>query len=212
MDLSRKGSVKSDIQRVALAALWNLVGELVDTEDIMCPELIAHHEAAHAVVAIELGLGILDIGIDIARVERTGGVGVDGCRLFVCDLSNIAEENLADEKNRQAGLIDCSGTVLAAGAASDAKMLQCDPWVALQRQQGDFRYMRDLLRQAQLAPTPEEQELRLREQVSMAVEALNDPSVWRAVQAVAQAVLKSGPLTGAEIETIVKPILEPIEC
>ena len=171
-------------------------------------EVIAHHEAAHAVVAIEMGIGLLDVGIDLARVDATGGVGNVGCRLFVADLSDIVPSELEAEQLRLAGQIDCTGTVLAAGAASDAKLQDEDPWSALQMQQSDFRHMRELLKAAELDSTPEIEQDRLRSQLDLAVEVLNDPMVWRAVEAVAHEVLERGTVTGPEIEAIAKTILE----
>ena len=53
-------------------------------------EIVAHHEAAHAVIALELGDGLLDVGIDLDRVDATGGVGNVGCRLFIADLNDVA--------------------------------------------------------------------------------------------------------------------------
>ena len=88
--------------------------------------------------ALELGPGILEIGIDLARVDDTGGVGNVGCRLFVADLTDVAPSEVEAEQRRLAGRIDCSGTVLAAGAASDAKLRGEDPWGALLKQQGDL--------------------------------------------------------------------------
>ena len=174
-------------------------------------EVIAHHEAAHAVLALELGLGILDVGIDLERVDATGGVGNVGCRLFVADLTDVSPRNLETEQRRLAGQIDCSGTVLAAGAASDARLRDEDPWSALQKQESDFKHMVELLQRARLDETPELAEERLRTQLDLAVEALNDPMVWQAVEVLAQAVLDRGPLKGSEIETLVKPELEADE-
>ena len=172
-------------------------------------ELIAHHEAAHAVMAIELGLGLLDVGIDLDRVNATGGIGNVGCRLFLADLKDVASSDLEDEQRRIAGLIDCSGTVLAAGAASDAKLQDEDPWNALRKQGGDFKQMRDLLRRARLDEVPELEEERLRSQLNLAVQALEDPIVWKAVKAIARAALDRNVLTGADIEALAKPTLEP---
>lgn len=174
-------------------------------------EVIAHHEASHAVLALELGLGILDVGIDLERVDATGGVGNVGCRLFVADLTDVSPRNLETEQRRLAGQIDCSGTVLAAGAASDARLRGEDPWSALQKQESDFRHMLDLLQRARLDETPALVEERLRSQLELAVEALNDSMVWQAVEALAQAILNRGPLKGSEIEALVKPELEAEE-
>lgn len=172
-------------------------------------ETIAHHEAAHAVMAIEVGDGLLDVGIDLDRVDATGGIGNVGCRLFVADLDNVTPSDLEFEQRRLAGRIDCSGTVLAAGAASDAKLRGQDPWTALQKQHGDYEHMLDLLRRAKLDTTPELETERLHAQLDLAVEALQDPLVWKTVEAVAQAALDRNILTGLEIVAIAKPKLEP---
>ena len=180
----------------------------VQTQPISNREIIAFHEAAHAVVAIELGLGLLETGIDIARVEVTGGVGLDGCRLFLADLTDVGPKDLEDEQRRLSGQIDCNGTVLAAGPASDARLREEDPWLALHKQPADLGRMRELLTQAQLAPSVAEEEDRLRAQLAMAVEALKDPAIWSAIQAVAQEILERGSLAGPDIAAIVEPILE----
>ena len=68
--------------------------------------------------------------------------------------------------------------------------------------------MRDLLRKAKLDDTPEAEEARLRAQLDLATEVLEDEAVWRAVEAVARAVLESGVLRGPAIEAIARPLLE----
>lgn len=172
-------------------------------------DIVAHHEAAHAVLAIELGMGVLDVGIDLERVAVTGGIGTVGCRLFVADLTDIAPSDVESEQRKLSGQIDCSGAVLAGGAASDAKLRGEDPWTALQKQQGDLTHMRDLLQRAKLTPTPEAEDERLREQLALAVEALGDPVVWRAIEVLAGAALERVQLSGDEIKAIADPILEP---
>jgi hypothetical protein len=174
-------------------------------------EVIAHHEAAHAVVAIELGVGILDIGIDMSRFDETGGVGLDGCRLFVADLTDVTPQEVESEQLRLAGQIDRTGAVLAAGAAAEARLADEDAWVALHRQSSDIKKMRDLLALAQLAPSEEATNERLRLQLEFSVEVLADPEVWQAVGAVAEAVLARGPMTGPQVEQIVEAILAPSE-
>ena len=172
-------------------------------------EIIAHHEAAHAVVAIEIGDGLLDVGIDLERVDATGGIGNVGCRLFVADLDDVAPSEVEVEQRRLAGRIDCNGTVLAAGAASDARLRNEAPWDALRKQQGDYDHMRDLLGRAHLDATPELEEERLRMQLDLAVATLNDPLVWQAVETVAKAALERIVLTGPEIVALATPMLEP---
>ena len=172
-------------------------------------DIIAHHEAAHAVMAIEVGDGLLDVGINLGRIDATGGIGNVGCRLFVADLENVTPSDLEVEQRRLAGRIDCSGTVLAAGAASDAKLRGEDPWTALRKQEGDYEHMLDLLRRAKLDATPDLETERLRAQLDLAVQALQDPLVWKAVEAVARGALDRDILTGPEIVAIAKPKLEP---
>ena len=171
--------------------------------------IVAHHEAAHAVLALELGLGVLDVGIDLDRVHVTGGMGTVGCRLFVADLADIAPSEVESEQHRLSGQIDCTGAVLAAGAAADAKLRDEDPWIALQKQQGDLTHMKSLLERAQLAPTPEAEEGKLREQLALAVEAIEDPVIWRAVEALAKAALERVRLDGGEVTRIVERLLKP---
>ena len=177
------------------------------TTNLIEREIIAHHEAAHAVVALELDVELLDIGIDLARVEATGGLGNVGCRLFVADLSDVVPSDLETEQRRLAGRIDCNGTVLAAGAASDARLRDENAWTALRKQEGDFEHMRALLKQARLDANEDVEDERLRSQLALAVDALRDPDVWAAVEAVARAALDHGPLRGKEIEAIARPLL-----
>ena len=68
--------------------------------------------------------------------------------------------------------------------------------------------MLQLLRDAQLVDGDAAAEQRLRMQVGLAVEALDDAAVWAAVEAVADTVLRRGPLSGSEIEAIVEPMLK----
>ena len=173
-------------------------------------EIVAHHEAAHAVIALELGDGLLDVGIDLDRVDATGGVGNVGCRLFIADLNDVAPSEIETEQRRLAGRIDCAGSVLAAGAASDARLRDEDPWTALCKQKADFDRMRDLLERAGLDAPPDLAEARLRQQLGLAVQALKDPMVWDAVEAVATAAMERTRLTGPEIEALAKPKLEPV--
>ena len=174
-------------------------------------EVIAHHEAAHAVVAIELGVGILDVGIDLDRFDESGGVGLVGCRLFIADLTDIEPQDVESEQRKLAGHIDRTGAVLAAGAAAEAKIAKEDPWLALHHQTDDISRMRELLEQAKLAPTEAAAMDRLRSQLKFSVEVLEDLEVWLAVGAVAEAVLARGPLSGPEVESIVEAILAPSE-
>ena len=62
--------------------------------------------------------------------------------------------------------------------------------------------MRELLQAAALDATPEIEQERLRSQLDLAVEAVNDPMVWRAVEAVAREVLERGILKGPAIEAV----------
>ena len=180
----------------------------MDQEPLSDDAIIAHHEAAHATLAIELGMGLLDVGVDLKRVDATGGIGNVGCRLFVAELEDVVPSELEAEQRRLMGEIDCNGTVLAAGAAAEAKLRGEEPWLTLHKQQSDLNKMRDLLRRAQLGAT-EDEDQRLRLQLDMAVDALNDPAIWRVVEAVAQAVLETGTLSGSAIEQIAEPMLGP---
>lgn len=69
--------------------------------------------------------------------------------------------------------------------------------------------MRDLLRRARLDGAPESEDERLRSQLDLAVQALEDPMVWKAVEAVARAALGRNKVTAADIEALAKPTLEP---
>lgn len=172
-------------------------------------ERIAHHEAAHAVLTVLAGINVAAEGIDLAYTNpSTGSSGGLFGMLFDIDLSALKSPELEAEQQKHDKEIQLNGGIVAAGAASDAKLLRLDPWEALQEQPSDLRMMRDLLKRAQLSSSQEVEEDHIRTQLGEAVLALQNPIIWEAVEAVATAVLTHSPLPGADIETIAVPILK----
>lgn len=172
-------------------------------------ERIAHHEAAHAVLTILAGLDVAAEGIDLAYTNpSTGSSGGLFGNLFDIDLSALKSPELETQQQENMKEINLNGAIVAAGAASDAKLLGLDPWEALQEQPSDLRMMRNLLKRAQLSSSPKVEEAHIRSQLREAVLALQNPIFWEAIEAVATAVLTRSPLPGTDIETIAVPILK----
>lgn len=174
-------------------------------------ERIAHHEAAHAVLTILAAIGVAAKGIDLAYTNAsTGSSGGLFGKLFDIDLSDLKSPELESEQQANEKEINLNGGIVAAGAASDAKLLRLDPWVALQQQHSDLQVMRNLLRRAQLSSNQEVEDALIRNQLSEAVSALENPIIWKAVEAVAAAVVTRSPLPGTTITAIAMPILEDL--
>ena len=172
-------------------------------------ERIAHHEAAHAVLTIVAGIGVAARGIDLAYTNTsTGSSGGLFGNLFDIDLSDLKSPELEAEQQANKTEIDLNGAIVAAGAASDAKLLRLDPWVALQQQRSDLQMMQTLLRRARLSSSQEVEDALIRNQLSEAVSVLENPVIWKAVEAVAAAVVTSSALPGTTITAIAMPILK----
>ena len=171
-------------------------------------ERIAHHEAAHAVMMIFTKVGVPPGGISIDLVNpATSGLGsVDG-RLYDIDLRDLSGPALEARQKEEAPAAMCNGLVILAGAVADAKVEGRDAWDCLIEQTSDLSQARDMLRRGQYASVAAQEDQALKVQLDEAKEVLEEREIWAAVQAVARAVLKTGKLSGPEIEAITDPFL-----
>lgn len=160
---------------------------------------VAHHEAAHAVLAYVWDLGLAD-GIDLdAATSVEGAFG--NVQVYVRAIDGSLPEEV-----QQADLI-CNLSVYCAGAASDAKIKQIDPFEALRAQPGDFG---EALRHARSSPLLTDEAMALaavKVGLATAVGWLEKPYIWVRVERVANAALEvRGKLGKDEIEALCQGI------
>ena len=170
-------------------------------------ERIVHHEAAHAVVALAMGLPTPSSGINIDRENpETGGLGSYFATLFfIEDLTDLTSLALEEAQAKQLKYACFNLMAILAGAASDSRVLGEDPMDSLSQQPGDRAAAVDIL--VKMAVPFHDHEESLLSQMSDAVTALGETEIWAAVEKVAAATLATGQLTGEEIERIAKPHL-----
>ena len=152
---------------------------------------VAHHEAAHAVIAYLHGLGLSEHGIDLdAETSVEGAYGGAGVLLIAPDPeAEAAAERLALFQNLM---------VVCAGAASDAKIELRELRAALSAQPGDERVALSLLAESTTieAETTEEREAQTSYVLQLALghvrEKLDKPEVWNAVTSLADKVVRNG--------------------
>jgi hypothetical protein len=163
-------------------------------------EQVAHHEAAHAVMALIVRHGLSHHGMDIdAPSSVSGATGKTGVMTFAADLNQPE----ADQFNDLGALL----AVTLAGAAADARIRGVDLWNALQAQPGDLGAAQVFCAQYPFAQGPDEA-MALKMGLEIAEKRLAWPGAWDAVCAVAAACLAAGGrLTKAEIEAVALPIL-----
>lgn len=158
-------------------------------------EILAHHEAAHAVMGLVFDLGVTAFGIDLDAPTRDGATGKAG----------VMQIDLADSKDLNDLLVN--GAICAAGAVSDAKLLGLESWEAFQQQDGDWEQAFGLFDLADWEPK-EGRESVMRSFVAQAATQLGKDQVWAAVEAVAQETLAAGGKLSAEaIVARAQPIL-----
>lgn len=148
-------------------------------------EQVAHHEAAHAVLAICAGIGV-NGGIDLdASTSVDGAFGQAAVNLLVIDNSmSVAEQRQDLARNLK---------IICAGAASDARIKGITPLEALQAQPGDYGVALRHARSSAVVESEEEAQYVVNEVgLSHAVEALSRAEVWAAIERVAAAVIVSG--------------------
>ena len=160
---------------------------------------VAHHEAAHVVLALRSSAGLSEHGIDLdAPTTVEDAYGIASVNVFDHDES-------VDEEQQRALLIN-SLAIICAGAASDAKLRGSALWASLRRQQGDRNAALKLLTASPLIDATNKKEIVfvLRGTLKKTAQTLDDPAVWNEVKIVAQATLDSGGrLTRSQIEQAV---------
>jgi hypothetical protein len=167
-------------------------------------ERVAHHEAAHMVLAVQIGAGIGDQGMDLnAPTSTEGAYGNATVMLLIHDASQTIEEQKEDLLRNL--------VIICAGAASDAKLMVRPLREALRRQPGDEKDARKLIAQSPLTEKNdehtrrEEEELLLNKALELAARQLEKPIVWKTIQEVARATLnEGGRLTKPQIEAIIE--------
>jgi len=159
-------------------------------------EQVAHHEAAHAVLAIRYNMGISG-GIDLdAATSVDGAFGNAAVNLIVLDAELPIKEQRLDLARNLA--------VVCAGAASDARVKQIAPGDALDAQPGDYRFAVEAAMASSLVADPDEADYVVKEVgLSHAVAEIAKPDVWAVISRVAAAVLDAGGrLSQADIEAL----------
>ncbi len=170
-------------------------------------ERIAHHEAAHAVVALAMGLPAPSAGIDIDRENpETGGLGSFFATMWTIeDLTHLTGSALEKAQAEEVKYARFNLMAILAGAACDSRVLGEDLMDALSQQPGDRAAAIGIL--ARMAVPLTDHEESLRSQMSDAASALKEFEIWNAVKEVATATLATGQLAGEEIEKIARPHL-----
>ena len=163
-------------------------------------EQVAHHEAAHAVVALVTGLGLSSLGMDIdAPTSVAGTNGRTGVMTFAADL----DQPVADQFKDLGALL----AVTLAGAASDARIQGGSLMDALKAQPGDLAVAKGFCAKYPFAQGNGEAAA-LTNGLDIAASNLDRDGSWDAVCAVAKACLaKGGKLSKEEIEDVALPIL-----
>lgn len=150
---------------------------------------IAHHEAAHAVMAHRLGPGIHQSGINLNHQSEAGANGGAMCNLWDDDPS-------VSEKKRQRSLLE-NLMIVCAGPACDAKMTGRSLQQALQTQVSDLANAKQLLKKSPLVNRDgqdngeNEEQYLLVAAMKAASDQLAKPEVWQAIEKVANATINS---------------------
>lgn len=148
-------------------------------------EQVAHHEAAHAVLAIHYGMG-LSGGIDLrAETSVDGAFGNVAVNLWQFDPTSSLEE--------QRRMLACNLAVVCAGASSDAKLKGISLGSALDAQPGDYKNAIEIARISGLADDENEVDYLVKDiGLVLASKDLAKREVWDAIVRVATATLKAG--------------------
>lgn len=174
-------------------------------------ERVAHHEAAHAVVAVRLGASVVEQGINLdATTSMEGAYGNAAVNIFQHDSDLSMEEQ---QQDLMRNLI-----IVCAGAASDAKLKGKPLREALHEQPGDERVALKLLADSSLTEK-EDQSVRQKEEtvlldkaLELAEKQLGNPIVWKAIQEVARASLNAGGrLAKPQIDEILDGVFQDSE-
>lgn len=148
-------------------------------------EQVAHHEAAHAVLAIRAGIGVSG-GIDLdAPTSVDGAFGQAAVSLLVLDDSLPVDEQRLDLARNL--------SIICAGAASDARIKGVTPLEALEAQPGDYGVALQHAQSCSVVENEEEAQYAVTEVgLSHAVREVARVEVWAAIERVATAVIASG--------------------
>jgi hypothetical protein len=160
-------------------------------------EKVAHHEAAHVVMSVQLGASVPGQGIDIdAPSSVEGAYGNAWVNIFAQDPN--------PEEDEQIKILRDNLAIVCAGIASDAKLMGRSLREALSRQPSDEQLARELLGNSPLVDTKELQEYILDGVLRFVERAFEDKIIWSAVQEIARACIKEGGrLSKSQIEQIV---------
>jgi hypothetical protein len=163
-------------------------------------EQVAHHEAAHAVVALMTRHGLSHHGMDLdAPASVPGTFGQTGVMIFAADLSQPEVDQFKD--------LGALLAVTLAGAASDARIKSVALMDALQAQPGDLAVAKGFCAEYPFAQGAGEA-VALKKGLEIAAGKLEQDGAWHAVCAVAKACLaRGGKLSKQEIEDIALPIV-----
>lgn len=148
-------------------------------------ERVAHHEAAHAVIAIFYKAGLTAHGIDLnAPTSVQGASGNAGVNIYVPDFSDPEPELR----------ITCISNlaIICAGAAADARIEGTPLRGALASQTGDEAVARQEAARYPFCSTPAEIEGALVVALDVVWNVLAKPHVWSAVEALAAKLLAQG--------------------
>lgn len=157
-------------------------------------ERIAHHEAAHAVLALYFGM-TLSCGIDLDGATSVAGAsGTVGVNLFVADLNVPEAEQQIDLVRNLA--------VFCAGAASDAKLRGEQPDYALTKQPGDRKAAIAHALNHPLVSSMEEAEYVVSMALTKASQYLEKDEIWDWIARVAAACVLSSKMQQPAIEAL----------
>ncbi|CEJ88137.1 conserved hypothetical protein [Hyphomicrobium sp. GJ21] len=170
-------------------------------------EILAHHEAAHAVIGVRLGAGVDEEGIDLDQAGPSGAGGIIRGKLF--------KFHPVDTKTKKWRMLLDNLAIILAGPAANSKLQGWDMAEALKRQYGDAGMARNQIQVSKLVEAKSDDEAKIREEdVVMeqgwlkAVRMLDDEATWSAVEAVAKSVIASGgKLPGPTIDAMVRKVM-----
>ncbi len=148
-------------------------------------EKVAHHEAAHAVLAIRAGFGVSG-GIDLdAPTSVAGAYGNAAIALLELDETLPEDEQRRDLARNLA--------IICAGAAADAKTGGIDPSDTLLAQPGDYNLaVRHAAESSIVGGDAEARAVVMNVALPIAVRVVDRADVWAAIERVAAAVLNAG--------------------
>jgi hypothetical protein len=156
-------------------------------------ERVAHHEAAHVVIAVLYGIAPTMHGIDLnVPTSAPGAFGNAGVATFDYDASLPGQQQRLDLVRNLA--------IICAGAASDARILSRPLDEALRAQVSDHQAARGYLALSPLISSEAEADYILEIGLARAAKLLDDNENWLLVETIAKAALgNDGALSRDEI-------------